>query len=712
MPKYTDKRPVAVFDTECYRNYWGIAFRDVNSGRIVRLRRTPNEELDRKRLAKILRNWRVVSFNGIGYDMPMVALAMTGATNAQLKRASDTIILTDMRPWQFFDEYGIAIPDFIDHIDLQAVSPGSPQMPSLKIYAGRLHSKRMQDLPFDVDAVLTDDQIVVLEDYHVNDLEVTHDKFKELEPQIELRAQMSEQYGTDLRSKSDAQVAEAVIKTEIERITGKRVYKPDVRPGVFKYVAPAYIKFQTPEMREILRKITTSNMTVNQKGVVLMPEWLEKAEIKIGDSVYRMGIGGLHSSESGVTRLSDDASVLRDRDVTSYYPSIILNNKLYPKHLGPVFLQVYRSIFERRVAAKNRAGELGERIKALNVKLTTDNDPDKLREQIAELTRQQRDAHNTSETLKIVLNGSFGKFGSPYSTLYSPNLMIQTTVTGQLAVLMLIEELELRGFSVVSANTDGFVTRVPNDRRDLFNAIMLDWEWSTGFGTEETEYAALYSRDVNNYISITTDGKVKRKGAFAPAGPGQKGAAGMKKNPSCEIATDAVIAYLKDGVPIQETIRYNEDIRKFVTVQRVTGGAEKDGTYIGKAIRWYYSTDTNTAITRAQNGNLVPRSMGAMPCLELPDEFPEDMDYAWYEREAIAILQDFGLSVVDPQFEGRTGTTMGHMDGQKTVHTINMESGAAVCGKANKTIRDPWVEVKRVPDGMRMCSKCVKGGVI
>lgn len=676
MTKYTDKRPIAVFDTECYRNYWGIAFRDIASGRIVRLRRTPTEELDRTRLAKILRNWRVVSFNGIGYDMLMVALAMTGATNSQLKKASDTIILTDMRAWQFLDEYGVTIPDFIDHIDLQSVSPGSPQMPSLKIYAGRLHSKRMQDLPFDVDAVLTDDEIAELEDYHENDLEVTHDKFKELEPQIELRAQMSEQYGTDLRSKSDAQVAEAVIKAEIERITGKRVYKPEVRPGVFKYVAPAYIKFQTPEMREILRKITTSNMTVNQKGVVQMPDWLEKADIKIGDSVYRMGIGGLHSSESGVTRLSDDESILLDRDVTSYYPSIILNNKLYPKHLGPAFLQVYKSIFERRIAAK-KSGQ-----------------------------------KNIAETLKIVLNGSFGKFGSPYSTLYSPNLMIQTTVTGQLAVLMLIEDLELRGFSVVSANTDGFVTRVPYARRDLFNAVMLDWEWATGFGTEETEYAALYSRDVNNYISITTSGKVKRKGAFAPAGPGQPGAAGMKKNPSCEIAADAVVAYLKDGTPLEETIRYCEDVRKFVTVQRVTGGAEKDGKYLGKAIRWYYSTDTKTAITRAQNGNLVPRSMGAMPCLELPDEFPEDMDYGWYEREATAILQDFGLSVTDPQFEGRTGTTLAHMDEQKTVHTIDVKTGVAVCGKVNKTIRDPWVEVKRVPDGMRMCSKCVKGGAI
>lgn len=64
-------------------------------------------------------------------------------------------------------------------------------------------------------------------------------------------------------------------------------------------------------------------------------------------------------------------------------------------------------------------------------------------------------------TFKIVLNGTFGKLGSKYSFLYSPNLMIQVTITGQLALLMLIEALEAAGISVVSANTDGIVSRCP-----------------------------------------------------------------------------------------------------------------------------------------------------------------------------------------------------------------------------------------------------------
>jgi hypothetical protein len=689
MTKYTDPRPTAVMDTECYRNYWSIAFRDIETKRVVRLRRTPTQELDRQRLAKIMRNWRIVTFKGVSYDLPMIALAMTGATNTALKNASDELILTEVPHWKFMRDRDLEVPDFIDIIDWMEVSPGSPGMPSLKLYAGRLHSKRMQELPFPPDAILSDEDIVVLEDYHDNDLDVTEDGFKELKAQIELRAIMSDEYGVDLRSKSDAQVAEAVIKTEIERITGKRLWKPDVKPGFFQYTPPPYVKFKTPVMQEMLRRLIASKFTIRADGKVVEPPWLAGFEMPMGTGVFRMGIGGLHSSEKKMSQLSDEEFVLLDRDVTSYYPAIILMMRLFPKHIGQVFLKVYRRIFERRLHAKamsKKCKDAGDSAGALHW-------------------------GNIAETLKIVLNGSFGKFGSPYSVLFSPDLMIATTITGQLSVLMLIEDLFLRDMEVISANTDGFVTKVPRSKLDLFHAMIFDWECDTGLGTEETEYLALYSQGVNAYLGIDKDGKPKRKGKnFTPAGPGLKGASGMKKNPYVEICALAVIAYLKDRTPLEDTIRNCTDIRMFVAVQRVQGGAEKDGEFVAKALRWYYSTETRTAIYRADNGNTVPRSIGAKVCLEMPDEFPDDIDYDWYEREAVAILEDFGFSVEDPKFEGRTGTFTGLLGDQKTFHTVKLPSGVAVCGKKPKSIRETWKETKTIPTGYRLCSKCVKGG--
>lgn len=672
MPAYTDERPTCVTDTECYRNYWSIGFKPTNVDKpIVRLRLRPGEPIDTKRIATIFKNWRVVSFNGIGYDMPMIALALSGASNNKLKEASDAIIQQGIKPWEFLEIHNLTLPPWLDHVDLMEVSPGSPQKPSLKMYAGRLHSRTMIDLPFDPDHILSDDDVRTLEEYHDNDLGVTEEFFNELKEQVELRAKMSVEYGVDVRSKSDAQVAEAVIIAEVQRDSKKRINRPDVKAHSFKYKAPPWVRFKTPTMQAMFQKIVDTNFVVTGSGEVDLPDALLDANIQIGDGVYRMGIGGLHSSESKVTNYSDDDYVLCDTDATSYYPRTILNLRLYPPHIGESFLKAYGRIFERRVAAKV-AGD-----------------------------------YNTAETLKIVLNGSFGKFGSPYSKLYAPNLMIQTTLTGQLGLLMLIEALEVRGMAVLSANTDGFVTKVPRARRDEFDAVVAKWESITAVNTEEVEYRSLHSRDVNNYLAIDKDGKVKGKGAYGKGGPGQKGAMGMKKNPTNEICIDALIAFIKDGTPFLTTIAASRDIRKFVTIRRVNGGCMKDGELVGKVVRWYYSSEVKGTLTYKKTGNDVPKTEGAQPIMTLPDEFPDDIDYRWYVRETTAMLADLGMPALDPNLAHRTGVMWARTEDQKTFHMVRLPSGVGYCGKANKSLRDQWIE--GLPGTARLsCKKCIE----
>ena len=671
MPTYLETRPIVIADTECFRDYWSIGFKSPESGRTRLFEYYDGHPLDKRAISSIFRKSTVITFNGIKYDLPMILYAMTGATTEELKEASDELIQYGTPHWVFMERHNLSMPDFIDHIDLMSVSPGNPQMPSLKIYAGRLHSRKMQELPIEHDASIGPVERQVLQAYNVNDLDVTIDLYNDLRPQLELRTLMSKEYGVDLRSKSDAQIAEAVIKHEIGRLTGTRLYKPEIRAGSFQYKVPPFIEFQTPALQAVLDEIRTLKFGVDHGGIVLMPDYLKDLKITIGESVYRMGIGGLHSSETRISHYSDDEFVLLDRDVTSYYPNIILGSGLYPKSIGPAFLKVYNAIYTSRIAAK-RAGD-----------------------------------KNTAESKKVQLNGCYGKLGSPFSALYAPELMIQVTVTGQLAILMLIEQMELRGMSVVSANTDGFVTKVPREKRWLFNATCFDWELQTGFNTEETEYKSLHMKSVNSYVALTGD-KVKTKGEFTGSGPGLPGASGQKKNPNMDICTDAVVAYLKDGTPIEETIEWCTDPRKFLTVRRVTGGAMKDDEPIGKALRWYYSKDVQGGFVYAKNGNAVPESIGARLMMELTDRVPADLDFDYYIREAYAILQDLGVEVIDPKLRGRTGRIMARLPDAKNVHYVEASTGVALCGKTRDSIRDSWVEYDEVPDGHRVCSKCRK----
>lgn len=579
--------PEYILDTECYRDYFLLMMLDRQSRQIYGAEMYPGKPLG----VTSLPPGRYVTFNGNHYDMVILALAFAGHDNQTLKNASDDIIVGGLKSWQVLEKYGCDVLDNInvDHIDLIEVAPGQV---SLKAYGGRLHSRKLQDLPIEPHESITPDMRAVLREYCENDLATTEDLRIDLAPQIELREKMSTEYGIDLRSKSDAQIAEAVIKSQLEKRLNRRIYRPQYDSDYsFKYRIPPFIRFQTPGMQHnVLATVQNAIFTIDHKGVVEIPQQLESMRIRIGNGVYRMGNGGLHSSEKSISY----SEPLIDRDVTSYYPQIILTQELFPTHLGREFLSIFRDIVDKRIAAKASGDAV------------------------------------VADALKIVVNGSFGKLGSMWSILYAPDLMIQVTISGQLMLLMLIEMLELNGVQVVSANTDGVVMRDSPFIKD----VIAWWESTTGMRTEETRYAALYAKDVNNYIALKIDGKTKLKGLYA--------AAKLNKNPTNEICIEAALAYLQRSWPIEDTIYKCADIKKFLTIRKVDGGGQWNGQYLGKIVRWYYSIN-GAPILYQRNGNKVAKSDGAKPLMQLDQPFPEDINYEWYIKETQSILADLGL---------------------------------------------------------------------
>ena len=248
---------------------------------------------------------------------------------------------------------------------------------------------------------------------------------------------------------------------------------------------------------------------------------------------------------------------------------------------------------------------------------------------------------------KIQANGCYGKLGSTYSVLYAPHLMISVTLTGQLSLLMLIERAEQAGVPVVSGNTDGVLFLCPRNRRDELDQIIKGWEADTGFGMETAEYEAIYNSSVNSYVAVKPGNKVKLKGPLA--NPWREGdlRAQMMKNPQATVCSDAVVDFITKGVPIEETIRNCTDIRSFVTVVNVAGGATWCGDYLGKVVRYYWAIG-GAPIFRLKphpstgNHAKVPKTDGCRPAMQLPEQLPLDIDYDRYISEANELLFDLG----------------------------------------------------------------------
>ena len=594
---------ILVLDIECYANYWLALFKEVGSEQTHSFELYDGCEPDLPALSHLMRNNTTISFNGNHYDLYMIEAALQGFDNQQLKDLSDDIILSDKPSWMIGKKVDVEIPRDAygklrwNHVDLIDVAPGKA---SLKIYGGRLNAPKMQDLPIQPDATISPEQRKQLWTYCLNDLETTELLYRSLGKDIKLRVDMSKQYGVDLRSKGGAQIAKAVLQSELQK-EGVVTKKPRSRVGeTFKYQDPGFIEFTSPVLQDAFARVKGATFKVRQNGQVQLPESLDEAIVFKGGK-YKFGIGGLHSQEKKQNVICDDNHILAERDVASMYPNIILVQGLYPKTLGPKFLDVYKSIVDRRLIAKSKGDK------------------------------------STSDQLKLVINSSFGLTGSKYAYLYSPELMIQVTITGQLALLMLIERTEAVGAKVVSANTDGVVSLCPKSQYAALEEVCFDWEMQTGLELEETRYSGLYSRDVNSYVAVKPDGSVKGKGAFA--------APNLMKNPQFVVINEALYAYLSKGTPIAETINACSDVTKFLMVRNVTGGAVWKDEYLGKAVRFYYSKELggDDCIRYAKNGNKVPMSDAAKPMMQLADTVPADMDRQRYIQMARECLKDFGL---------------------------------------------------------------------
>jgi hypothetical protein len=586
------------FDIEVYPNFFLVMFMHEASGKTVVFWQSPGCTINRNKLRWVLNRFRIVSFNGLNFDIPLIRLAVErDVTCRELSLESTTIIKDDLRRFSFYKKHGLKEVDY-NHIDLIEVAPLKA---SLKTYGARLGAKKIQDLPYDPLTDLTFDQMADVAEYCENDLLVTKLLWESLQDAIELREELGEQYGIDLRSKSNAQCAEAIFK----RLTG--AMPTGVRAGVLYFKPPSCIQFLDPALRSLLLDIQTQPFTVDDEGKITGPECISgKRRVTIAGKQYTVGIGGLHSNEKSVWYRSNENMQLFDYDVASYYPRAIDIQEIAPPAIGEQFLDLYRGLIRSRLQDKKDG-----------------------------LKRR-------ANAKKIIINGIFGKLRNRYSVFYYPQGFVQVTLTGQLILLMLIEGLELSGIPVVSANTDGIVIACPADKVNLLKRVVSSWENVTGFEMEGNKYDAIYLRDVNSYIAIKDSETVKTKGAFSWQEEGSEES--LSKNPKAAIVAKTVVAYLQCGMDIHDTIHDCNNLLDFCIVRHVNGGAEKDGVYLGKTVRFYYAADHDMgAIRYVKNGNMVPDSECTMPLMELPDDFDADLDYDRYIKEAHDALADLGV---------------------------------------------------------------------
>lgn len=430
---------------------------------------------------------------------------------------------------------------------------------SLKEWECKYGSDLVAESPCDFNKPLDEKDIPKIREYCKNDVVNTWKILNKKWELVTLRTTLKEMYGlTDLvYCMSEQGVAQHTFLTLHRHRTGEN--RSTVNMKCQENIDNSKKQFELTEI--ISNKVVYKTDPYNQFLSTLKAGSIQKKdeeswkivaenfndEIELSDRRFAIGVGGIHSIDTPSVICSDDNFLIVDLDVASYYPSIIINENLYPKQLGPGFVDDMKLLRDQRLRAKEQGNKV------------------------------------IANALKIVINATFGKLDDKYSPLRSVPDAKRVTINGQLFILMLVESLHMAGAEIVSANTDGVTIKW--SRSEIYSkleGIICEWQTNTGYILERSDYSRYIRRDINNYIAVYTTGKVKLKGVFEsePDGAGKWHGRIIKK---------AAVEYLIKSTPIEDTIDNETDIKMFLFYQRCKSNSIMciDKQPVGQSVRWY-----------------------------------------------------------------------------------------------------------------------------
>ncbi len=565
-----------IFDLEAYPNFFSMCIKQAGAheGEFFEIsdRRSDGPAMWRR----LSRSQQMVGFNNMGYDYPMLDhfLKHPDISAAGMYERSQAIISGDRFEntiWQ------PTIPQvdlyLIHHFNNRAKST------SLKKLQFNMRAGNVMDSPIPFGQVLNHDEMDLTLRYNAHDVLETEKFYAASADKIALRMAINPEW----INQSDTGLGRKYFERELERrgvttrrwddATGRKVPAGSPRPhGVhLAEVIFPYIAFDHPELRralDIFRAVLVPTQDFDVDMDVEGADWGSKKIFGIhAGAVWRShsfeldgieitcGLGGIHASRDRTVILADEHHDIVDLDVTSFYPNIAIQNRVFPAHLGPIFCDVYTELLARRLTAPKGSPE--------------------------------------NLALKLALNSVFGSAGSAYTCFYDPAWLLAITVNGQLLILKLAEWLlAVPGVRLIQLNTDGLTIAVPREQRETVTAVAARWSAGCLMPLETNTYSRMWIRDVNNYIAEQPDGKVKRKGAYQHQRE-------WHQNQSMPVVRIAAEKAMLRGDDIAGTIRAHPNPWDFMMRLDLTRASRlqlDDGTEHRGVIRYYVSPNGHSAV--------------------------------------------------------------------------------------------------------------------
>lgn len=701
-----------IYDIETFRNCFTFCLvrADGKNLRVFEISDRKNETekfLDCLRWL-VAKKQRLVGFNNLGFDYPIIHDLLTEAIRAKrLNKSPEWTAQYIYKKAQlqidsFKDGFGHTIPSkdaFIPQLDLYKINhfDNKAKATSLKMLEFNMRSDTIEDLPYSHDMLLDSDGIDKLIQYNKHDVIKTLEFYYECYDEIALRKDLSEKLGIDFTNHNDTKIGkDYFIKMLEEQKPGtcykmvgeKRVIRRTPRSEIdlgdclfdyYDFKRPEFVaiknwfasqvitetkgvfteieehrlgdvakfanmrmkreKFKTePTEKDVkeflsqypLGEVDKVELKAKKKGQTQYSYWktwkiADALNVVINDFQFDFGVGGIHGSVAAEVVEADGDDIIKDADVSSMYPNLAIANRVYPEHLGENFCDIYEDVYERRKSYPKGSTE--------------------------------------NKVMKLALNGVYGDSNNQYSPFYDPKYTMTITINGQLSICLLAERLmTIPNLKIIQVNTDGITCKFNKKYAQMYDDICKGWEKTTGLQLEFADYSKMIIRDVNNYIAVYTNGKLKRKGAY------QYEELGWHQNQSSLVIPKAVEAFFINNTPIEEFIKNHDNKWDFMLRTKVPRSSKlvmvlEDGYEVPlqNTCRYYACEKGGTLVKlmpptpkMLAEGVTDFRRIGidkqwkVKPCNNMVD-FTGDINYNYYIEEAKKLAS---LMILDEELSG------------------------------------------------------------
>lgn len=586
----TVEKSVYCYDLEQFMNFFSASFKNIRTGQrrmftVYHDLRDPKLSINHiKELIKFIEEeiMTVIGYNNHEYDDILLKHILinkemftknVGVKDIvdSLKKLSDRII-NMMRLQKLTGQVDKYIKNLksqkkFSSIDLLGLFNTVDRV-SLKQLAINLKWPNIIDLPFPPDHIVVREQVKTIHVYNDNDVDITERVLKEKENDIKFRKELGALYKINIINSNDTNLAKAVIRKfyceysglKFEDFKDKRTWYKDIH--LHTCVGP-HVRFMTVNYQKVLNAIRnkvilpfkkesddgTVEVVVKKDGKAVKDKNTGKVKkepkkqfeyiVKSKYLTHTIGLGGIHSNNPSEELMETADYSYIDADVRAFYPYLMVNMGLYPKHLGPEFIKAYKEqIVDKRVEVKKMWQD------------GIDRDNNKL----------------IDAGLKISANSTYGLTKSMYSWMYDPHVTTTVCITGQLYLLMLIERLEeLTDCVVVYSNTDGITTKVPKGSEEQYYRICQQWQDQLKLDLEFVKYKRMLLKDINNYMMITykKEEPYKQIGLFLVKKK-------LKQAYAYPIIAKALEKYYGENIPVDRTIKSETDIYEFIKAERTS----------------------------------------------------------------------------------------------------------------------------------------------